>query len=126
MNKKQRFEVMFDPEASREYEKLDNSIIKIVNKAIYELETRADEIGKPLGNTNIAKLAGCKEIKLRDIGVRIVFKVTNEFVQVLRIVYILAITQRADGYVFKAAQKRLKSYKNSKERKHNIKDNKKK
>lgn len=67
MRNKQRFEVRLDPDAVKEYQKIDNSVIEMVDKAIDELETRADEVGKPLGNKRDIKLAGCKEIKLRDL-----------------------------------------------------------
>lgn len=83
----QRFEIILDPDSLKEYEKLDNSIVHIVDKAIDELEIRADEIGKYLNNHSDTKLAGCKEIKLKDAGVRIVFRITNERVDILRIVY---------------------------------------
>lgn len=60
-----RFEVILDPDALKEYNKLDNSAVEMVDKAIDELEYRADEVGKPLSNYDDTKLAGCKEIKLR-------------------------------------------------------------
>ncbi|MFA6808379.1 MAG: hypothetical protein WCR27_05250 [Eubacteriales bacterium] len=59
-----RFDVRLDPDASKEYRNLDNSVISAVNKAIDEPKYRADEVGKPLGNRSSTKLAGCKEIKL--------------------------------------------------------------
>ncbi|MBV4437241.1 hypothetical protein [Clostridium tyrobutyricum] len=43
-----RFEVIFAAGAIKEYKKLDNSILGIVNKAIDDLEFRADEVGKLL------------------------------------------------------------------------------
>jgi len=67
-----RFDVRLDPDALKEYGKLDNSVLPAVNKAIDELEYRADEVGKPLGNKSSTKLAGCKEIKLREEGIRYV------------------------------------------------------
>ena len=90
--------------------KLDNSVLGIVNKAINELVYRADEVGKTLGNHSNTKLAGCKEIKLRDVGIRIVFRVTDTIVEVLRVVYILAIEQRSRDLAFKVADQRLKSW----------------
>ena len=72
---------------------------------------------RPLGNKNSTKLAGCKEIKLRELGIRIVFRITCEKVEVLRIVYVLAIEARSKDYVFKVAHERLKKFKgHSKER----------
>ncbi len=102
-----RFEIIMDPDAAKEYQKLDNSVISIVDKALSRLEKRADEIGKPLRNQSNSKLAGCREIKLRDVGIRIVFRGTNQVVHVLLVVYILAIEQRSDDFVFKLASKRL-------------------
>lgn len=107
----QRFDVRMDPEAAREYQKLDGSVRDAVNKAIDELELRADEVGKDLRNTQSTKLAGCKEIKLRDAGIRIIFRVTNEKVDVLRIVYVLTIEQRSKDLVFKLAQNRFERLK---------------
>ena len=74
----QRFAIRFAPEAVKEYDSLDGSVVPVVDKAIDELTDRADEVGKHLGNKRNQKLAGCKEIKLRDAGIRIIFRVTNE------------------------------------------------
>lgn len=86
-----RFEVRFDPSALDEYQDLDPSVVVDVDKALEKLETRAEEIGKPLENKYSAKFHGCKEIKLRRAGLRIIFRVTNETVDVLRIVDVLTI-----------------------------------
>jgi mRNA interferase RelE/StbE len=97
-----RFEIIFAAGAIKEYKKLDNSILSIVNKAIDDLEFRADEVGKPLkGN-----LYGCKEKKLRNEGIRIIFRIVDNRVDILLIVYILAIQKRERDTVFKIATKR--------------------
>jgi mRNA interferase RelE/StbE len=108
---KVRFDVRLDPDAAKEYQNLDNSVVEIVDKAIDELEFRADEVGKSLGNMRDIKLAGCKEIKLRDAGIRIIFRITNEIVEVLRVVYIIAIEKRSADFVFKIASKRFSKIK---------------
>jgi mRNA-degrading endonuclease RelE of RelBE toxin-antitoxin system len=46
---------------------------KIVNKKLDDLEERADEIGKLLSGN----LAGCREIKLRDAGIRILYRIAG-------------------------------------------------
>jgi mRNA interferase RelE/StbE len=102
-----KFEIRFDPGAYREYQKLDGSIVAIVDKKLAELEFGADVIGKLLISNQTSKLAGCREIKLRDAGIRIVYKITDQTVDILRIVYVLTIEKRADEYVFKLADKRL-------------------
>lgn len=106
MNDERRFEVRLHPDAVREYKKLDRSVLNIVDKAIDELEFRADETGKILRNNKNTKLAGCKEKKLRDAGIRIIFKITDERVDILRIVYILTIEKRSDDLVFRIAHNR--------------------
>ncbi len=57
-------------------------MVPFVDKALTRLESRAGEIGKPLHNRYATKLHGCKEIKLRQAGVRIVLRVTNETVDI--------------------------------------------
>ena len=104
----ERFDIRFDEGAEKEYNKLDNSVLGAVNKAIDELVYRADEVGKILSNYSNTKLAGCKEIKLRDAGIRIVFRITNTTVEVLQVVFILAIERRSQDLVFKIADRRLK------------------
>lgn len=106
-----RFELRFDKDAYKEYERLDNSVVKIVDDFFEELEIRADEIGKELTNKQSTKLHGCKEIKLKKAGIRIVFRVTNEIVDILRIVYILTIEKREDEIVFRLADKRFRRLK---------------
>ncbi|CAM4153063.1 hypothetical protein L1N85_08165 [Paenibacillus alkaliterrae] len=106
----ERFDVRLDADAEKEYSRLDGSVLGMVNAAIDELIFRADEVGKPLSNYSETKLAGCKEIKLRDAGIRIVFRVTNEVVDILRIVYVLTIERRARDMAFKIAHGRLKAY----------------
>lgn len=106
MNNGRRFEVKLHPDAVKEYNKLDGSVLNIVNKAIDELELRADETGKILKNNKNTKLSGCKEKKLRDAGIRIIFKITDEKVDILRIVYILTIEKRSNDLVFKVAHNR--------------------
>lgn len=106
----ERFDVRLDVDAEKEYSRLDGSVLGMVNTAIDELIFRADEIGKPLSNYSQTKLAGCKEIKLRDAGIRIVFRVTNEVVDILRIVYVLTIERRTRDMAFKVAHGRLTVY----------------
>lgn len=106
-----RFEIIFAPDAIKEYEKLDNSVLNIVNKTIDRLEERADEVGILLHNYQNTKLAGCKEIKLKDAGVRIVFKITDQIVNILQVVYILTIDIRNNNQVFKTANGRYQDFK---------------
>lgn len=111
MNNGPKFEIRFHPGAYREYEKLDGSLINVIDKKLEELEYRADEIEKALGNYQNAKLAGCREIKLRDAGIRIIYRITNQQVDILRLMFILAIEKRTADYVLRLAGERLASMK---------------
>ena len=102
-----RFEVRFHKAAAREYEKLDHTVTLMVDKALEELEVRADEVGKPLGKKRNVNLTGCKEIKLKKAGIRIVFTVTREYVHVLQVAIVIAIEDRDDDYVFRLAGERF-------------------
>lgn len=104
----ERFDIRFDPDAVEEYNRLDGSVLGVVNKAIDELVQRADEVGKTLRNNSDTKLAGCREIKLRESGIRIVYRVTNQVVDVLRIVHVLTIERRTSDMAFKVAHTRMK------------------
>lgn len=107
MDNEQKFDVRFAPDAAKEYSKLKNPTLTFVNKALDELEFRADEVGKPLGNKRDMKLAGCKEIKLRDAGIRIIFRITDTSIDILQVVQVLAIEKRSNDMVFKIASRRL-------------------
>ena len=103
-----RFEIRLHKAAAKEYDRLDHSVIFLVDKALAELEVRADEIGKRLGKKRNVNLTGCKEIKLRDAGIRIVFFVAKQ-----QVVFVLAIDERDDDYVFRLAGKRYEDMKPS-------------
>lgn len=96
-----RFSVEFLCEAARDdYLSLDGSVRAMVDKGIARLALRADEIGKPLSGP----LAGCKELKFRSDGIRVVFRIVGDRVEVVQIV---AIGHRDKGKVFASATKRI-------------------
>ncbi len=101
---KRRFEIRFHPGALKEYQDLDNSAAEIVDKALEELENRTDEVGKTLRNNNDTKLAGCKEIKLRGAGIRIIYRITNEIVDILKVVYVPGDRTPKCGFFFKIGE----------------------
>ncbi len=106
-----RFQVGILEGARKDFMELDGSVRPIVQKLIFKLKENADTMGKELGNYHNAKLAGCREIKLLEAGIRIVYQITGEKVDVLEIVLILAIEKRKDFQVFKIADKRLNELK---------------
>lgn len=64
-----KFEIVFIEEAKKEYQKLDGSIKKLVDTALAKLEKRADVLGEGLTRN----LIGCRKIKFRNAGIRIVY-----------------------------------------------------
>lgn len=98
-----RFEVAFiDRAAMKEYQDLDGSVRAMVDKGLARLALRADQIGKPLGGA----LAGCRELKFRADGIRIIYRIVGER---LEVVEIIAIGARDKGRVFDEAERRIGS-----------------
>lgn len=93
-----RFEVNLIPEAVKEYRRLDGSIKKLVNVAFRKLEERADELGEELFDKKETKLLGCRKIKFRKHGIRIVYRIIKGKVE---IVQVIAIGIRGDDEVYK-------------------------
>ena len=98
-----RFEVAFiDRAAMKEYQDLDGSVRAMVDKGLARLALRADQIGKPLGGA----LAGCRELKHRADGIRIIYRIVGER---LEVVEIIAIGARDKSRVFDEAERRIGS-----------------
>lgn len=80
-----RFKVEFyDKTAEKEYLSLDGSVRAMVDKGIARLALRADEIGKPLSGL----LAGCRELKFRTDGIRVIYRIRDGHVEVVQIIAI--------------------------------------
>ena len=61
--------------------------------------------GKPLRNQNSSELAGLLKIKIKNAGIRIVYKLIRQD----DVILIIIIGARADSEVYKEAEKRLKN-----------------
>ncbi|WP_165253112.1 addiction module toxin RelE [Adlercreutzia sp. ZJ304] len=92
--------VFIDARCQKEYLALRGNTRLLVDKGLARLRVRANEIGKPLNGA----LAGCKELKFRAEGIRVIFRIKNGEVQ---IVEIIAIGPRDKSKVFVSAKKRL-------------------
>ena len=101
----------FLPEAVKDLKKLDKSQQILVLKAIKKVQTNPlpqyeGGYGKPLGNKGGTSLAGFLKIKLRDAGIRIVYKLIRTKTQML----IVVIGARADDEVYDTADKRIEKH----------------
>lgn len=102
------FEIVFIEDAKKDYIKLNGSEKKYVNLALAKIAVRADEIGDELSKKPNSNLAGCKKIKFRKIGIRIVFRIVGNQAEIAEII---SIGKRRSDEVYKQAAKRLNASK---------------
>lgn len=104
------YKLSFIKKAIEDYKYLDGSQRKIVDKAINKimlnpLPNTEGGYGKPLRNQNSSELAGLLKIKIKNAGIRIVYKLIRQD----DVILIIIIGARADSEVYKEAEKRLKN-----------------
>lgn len=100
--------VRFFPEAREDMRRLDGSQRILVLKAIKKvagnpLSQEEGGYGKPLGNTQIAKLTGLLKIKLHNAGLRVVYLVEKTKQEMV----IVIVAARSDDQVYIQAQRRI-------------------
>jgi len=103
-----RWTLGFHPKAEKELDALDGSPKAQVSRAIEKvlqnpLPQSEGGHGKPLGNKNSSKLAGCLKIKLKKSGLRVVYRLIRED----DIMKVIVISIRDDDEVYKEAERRL-------------------
>jgi mRNA interferase RelE/StbE len=103
-----KFEVVFIEEAQKDYKKLDGSIKKLVNVALAKMEERADELGEDLISKHGINLIGCRKIKFRKAGIRIVYRIVGDKAEIAEIII---VGKREDNEVYQEAYKRLQELK---------------
>lgn len=104
--------VEFLPEAEDDFSRLDGSRQKLIAKAIEKvrknpLPSTEGDYGKPLGNHSVSALAGLLKIKLKQQGLRIVYRFQHTDTRML----IIVIGVRTDGEVYKEAQRCIDRHK---------------
>lgn len=97
----------FLPEAQKDFEQLAGNQKLLVAKALDKIVQNPVSIyeggyGKPLGSKSSTDLSGLLKIKLRDAGLRIVYKLVRTETSML----VIVIGARADDAVYKIAEKR--------------------
>ncbi len=103
--------IEFLEEAEKDLKKLDSSAQIQVLKGLRKVSQNplpAEEggYGKPLGNKSGENLTNLMKIKLRGLGIRIVYKVER----INDVMKIIIISARADGQVYKEAAKRREKH----------------
>lgn len=97
----------FLPEAQKDFEHLAGNQKLLVAKALKKVQQNPLSIyeggyGKPLGNKGGTDLSGLMKIKLRDAGLRIVYKLIRTETEMI----VVVIGARADDEVYHIAQTR--------------------
>ena len=99
--------VQFLKKAQEDYDALDGSQKKWVQASVERLKVRGGEIGEPLHKSPTDDLRGCKKLKNKSLGLRIVFRVISS--GECQIIEIIVIGKRSDSEVYHTAGKRLQA-----------------
>lgn len=101
------WQIKFIPEAKKDYDRLAGNQQLLVAKALEKVRQNPVSIceggyGKPLGNKGGTNLTGLFKVKLKSVGLRIVYKLIQTETEML----IIVIGARPDDEVYQIAQKR--------------------
>ena len=94
------FELEWTEYSKADYDSLDGSQLIFVDKALNRIRLLGMEAGVPLTR----ELIGCRKLKHRKLGLRIVFRQSEKGIQIIQIV---AIGSRGDSVVYNQSKARL-------------------
>ena len=94
------YELEWTEYSKADYHSLDGSQLVFVNKALDRIRLLGMAAGAPLAGN----LVGCRKLKHRKLGLRIVFCQSEKGIQIVQIV---AIGSRSNAGVYKQAEYRL-------------------
>jgi mRNA interferase RelE/StbE len=100
-------DILFIPEAVKDYKALDGSIKKLVNEKIDNLKDDA-YIGEELGNKNNIDLTGYYKIYVAKKKYRIVYRIVKNEIEIIEI---WGIGKRDKMEIYKNIGKRIKNRK---------------
>lgn len=102
------WDILYTKHAEKDLKKLDNSqkiqVIKAIEKVSHNPIPKSEGgYGNPLGNQSDTKLSGLLKIKLKRLGIRVVYKIeyNNSAMK------IIIISARADNEVYIQAHRRI-------------------
>ncbi len=103
-----KWKLVYLPEAEKDFRNLDGNerivVAKALNKVIENpLPVSEGGYGKPLVNKQGNNLSGFQKIKLKNLGIRIVYKLVKLEGQML----VVVIGARADDEVYDVAKNRI-------------------
>ena len=94
------YKIKFTPASKKDYDKLDNSQKLQVRKSLQRIEEFGLSTGQPLKG----KLADCKKMKHKKLGLWVIFIQSDLGIEIIEIV---VIGKRDEKEVYKEAEKRL-------------------
>lgn len=94
------YTVKYTAESSKDFEKLDGSQKLLVRKSISKIQKYGMQVGEALHGS----LAGCRKLKRKKAGLRVVFRESSKGIEVIDII---AIGKRSDSEGDKVAENRL-------------------
>ncbi len=105
------WKLVYLPEAEKDFKSLSGNERIVVAKALKKvlenpLPANEGGYGKPLGNKQSNNLSGFLKIKLKNLGIRIVYKLIKIDNQML----VVVIGARADDEVYDVAKRRVEKH----------------
>jgi len=102
------WDVVYTEEAEKDKDSLDvsakNQVLKAIRKVSQNpLPKNEGGYGEPLGNKKGLNLTGYCKVKLKQLGIRVVYRVVRDG-EIMRIIVVAA---RADDEVYEIASKRI-------------------
>lgn len=103
-----KWEILFLQEAVEDVKRLDNSsriqVLKAIDKVSNNpLPQSEGGYGKPLGNKQGNNLTGLLKIKLKKLGIRVVYKIEKSSTNMT----VVIVSARNDNEVYKTAERRM-------------------
>lgn len=94
------FKIKFTKDSLQDYEKLDNSQKIHIRKSMLKIEQSGMQTDQPLRG----KLADCRKLKHKKLGLRVVFRQSDLGIEIIEII---VVGKRDDEEVYQLAERRL-------------------
>ena len=95
----------YHPEVKADMVALDKGQRETVQRAVIKTELHPKEYGKALGNKHGMNLTGLRRVKIRSLGIRVVYQVISDE-EGSEHVFVVAVGKREDDEVYRKAFRR--------------------
>ena len=94
------FKFIYTRQSQKDYDQLDNSQKVQIQKSLSKIE----EHGMNAGQELYGKLSDCRKLKHKKLGLRVIFRQSEEGIEIIEIV---VVGRRGDSEVYDVAEERL-------------------